>query len=855
MERGFAEPLSSALHCTVLVDDCTGTGNYSLLMAERRWTLSDKTTMNTPMNTSNKLRLRCSISGGLEELAEREARQQIKDAEIVWITRGKSGSQLEIQCPPTSIPTVMKLRFVEYVFMELGGKTVSVAEKNKTDLLQQIKDSTATILQVEQLDACINLWRTAQTLLSDRRDLGLETIPGILIPTPQLKDEDRDSSVELLEQREEGIVDAFIVNTIYTKAKVAKAVVDTFRELVKTHSSELSLEEAGVLWLDAGAGSGALLRHLPPKNRIGIDIQPSAHPGVYQMDFLSVTKTWLLDKALLLQSRDTNENQAHSRCLCVISNPPFAENSRGDYSAIVKFINHAIELDATYIGLIVPDKFARQRVWQSLGMHPRARLLARCVLPNDSFYDPSNRSCRDMSSLFLFFRLDESPGGDIDGAVQVKIHDLQLNAPRIRIEGNRSKGDFPWLSTAELREAVTCGLQSTGVDLNASNTTSLTISAELKALDDTNTARVKLFALLNPKQPLSLANCVSRNIPEHSLGWLSSSAKPPIAFAMCNLAMSNAKSLQLLITEVTTASSKSSNHDDNDKRGALVVNAMCGEGTIEIESQDCQMPHSFFMIAGDKNEAAVKGTAARLASLHNRRGAQQGRTRRPLVDLVIWDAQRLPLRSGIADVFLADLPFGGSKKKSHQEPCLSGVALDNSLDYKRVMAQAARVIKCSGRAALLSADTKALSHVAIQFNGFWSVLWRNNLNLGGLAAKLFLMKRHQQCSKDLSVWITSGTDIVDLSDALKRTAIDVCAGFRLDDLLEMQQCDSFCESPTSLILDVELISTFFNKEKSMRSHCYRVWFDTCMSNLQAKQLEKIIRAKIEENPPEGMQLR
>ena len=158
------------------------------------------------------------------------------------------------------------------------------------------------------------------------------------------------------------------------------------------------------MWLDAGAGSGALLQHLPAKNRIGIDIQPSSNPEVHTIDFLSITQRWILDKALSTKLTDMITQQ-RSFPLCILSNPPFAEHSRGDYSAVIKFINHAIYLDADFIGLIVPDKFVRQRVWQSLGMNPRARLLARCLLPKDSFYDPSSLSCRHINSYFLFFNL------------------------------------------------------------------------------------------------------------------------------------------------------------------------------------------------------------------------------------------------------------------------------------------------------------------------------------------------------------------------------------------------------------------------------------------------------------------
>lgn len=799
-------------------------------------------------------RLLCTVSGGLEAFAEREARQQLPDAAFVWLHRGNSGSQLEI-CfhGQSSITTLIGFRFVEYVYAKVGSADFIVVEDNKEDLIQKLKDSAATILQSDSFNASTNLWRIAQTLLSDRRDLGLEALPGVLMPTLKIRCDDGYFS----EHRIDTTANEFVVNTIYTKSKVAEAVVGLFLDLVETISPELSRDR--VLWLDAGAGSGALLQYLPLNNRIGIDIQPSSYSGVHLIDFFAVTKKWLQNQVVVSNSRSTGEGILQP--LCIISNPPFAENSRGDYSAIVKFINHAIELDAMYVGMIVPDKFARQRVWQSLGMNPRARLLARCLLPNDSFYDPSTRSCRHINSYFLLFGVANSPARDEDSTNVGSFFGVQerQHVPRIQIEGNRNKGDFPWISTTELRDAVACSLDCTDVtDFNDSDETNVIVSATLKAVNKRTSGRLELYVLLNHKQPLSLANCISRRISSHSLGWLSNSTKPPIAFAMCNLALTNARSLQSLVSEDLTASTKASHREDvgHTATCALVINAMCGEGTIEIESQECQKQTAFFMIAGDKSEVAVKSTGARLSTLYYSHPEQQGRRLRPLVDMVVWDAQRLPLRSGIADVYLADLPFGGSKKKNHQEPCLSGGASDNSLDYKCVMSQAVRVLKCKGRAAFLSSDTKALSYTALQLNPFWSVLYRNNLNLGGLPGKLFLLERHKQCSKDLSVWISNGCGSVDESDVLHSVAIDACRGFRVNDFLEIYQCDvEYKNSSSSLVAKVELISSFFNSDEQMLSHCYRVWFGTLVSNLQAKQLEKRIRTRIKENPPSRVLLR
>ncbi|KAI2489440.1 tRNA (guanine) methyltransferase [Fragilaria crotonensis] len=402
------------------------------------------------------------------------------------------------------------------------------------------------------------------------------------------------------------------------------------------------------------------------------------------MDFLSVTHEWILEKALL--TNHTDEVATHGFPLCILSNPPFAENSRGDYSAVVKFINHALNLDADYIGLIVPDKFARQRVWQSLGMNPRAHLLARCLLPEDSFYDPSSLSCRRINTYFLFFNLKGSPTVPLTGTFQDDA-DESLLVPRITVQGKRSKGDFPWINTAELRDAVACSLRSTGFEMNASGKSSLVLSAELKALNSNGTSSGNICA------SKSQATAVTRqlHLASHSRTqpWMAFQLQSHPRHSPCLTFRTSTQSLRTLVNADSTAwTSEELGHEEC----GIILNAMCGEGTIELESQDLQP--RFFMIAGDKSEDAVRRTAERLASLHGRQDALQERRWRPPVDLVVWDAQRLPLRSGIVDVFLADLPFVGGKAKKHQEPSISGNALDNTLDYKRVMAQAARVLKC-----------------------------------------------------------------------------------------------------------------------------------------------------------------
>uniref|UniRef100_A0A7S4TA84 Uncharacterized protein n=1 Tax=Ditylum brightwellii TaxID=49249 RepID=A0A7S4TA84_9STRA len=378
-------------------------------------------------------------------------------------------------------------------------------------------------------------------------------------------------------------------------------------------------------------------------------------------------------------------------------------------------------------------------------------------------------------------------------------------------------------------------------------------------------AILDLLLLLNPEKPLSLANSISQNISMHSLGWIATSVKPVIAHAMTSLS----------IDKVTEENCHS--NDNARKNVSLVINAMSGEGTIELESQN-DKTHSFFMISGDKNRVAAAQTAARLYELNNNNNTSALKSRtRPLVDMVIWDAQNIPLRDDIADVFLADLPFAGSTKKIHQEPSCTKksehISLSTksssspSLDYRRVMTQAIQVMRSGGTAALLSTDTKALGHAIGGLH--WSTVTKIcGINVGGLSGQLSLMKKHQPSFKDLSMWVTN--DTLDLCSILLRYAEKAICKFYLDDNLKMRELsidddDDNTRSQNNircghnngntfknLVVSVQLHDSFYHEKKRMFSQCYRFWFDGLVTNIQAKTLEQYIRDAVANKLPEGV---
>jgi hypothetical protein len=250
----------------------------------------------------------------------------------------------------------------------------------------------------------------------------------------------------------------------------------------------------------------------------------------------------------------------------------------------------------------------------------------------------------------------------------------------------------------------------------------------------------ELWWQVNPMQPCSSLNSNSAKISIHSMGWISLSAKPAVALAMSSLTMKE-------------------NHKT--ENGCIAVNLMCGEGTIELEaSRSIDAP--IFMISGDLRYDSVLKTSSRISSL------KASGTCNPSIDLVVWDAQNLPLRKGFADAVLGDLPIEGTAKKAHQQPSVGkagGAASRPSaiLKYSSVLGESSRILYPKGRAAFISVDYRSLGGACEKYN--WACLNHGaSINLGGLNAKLFLMERNEACTKDLCLAVTPGLLLLFIQD-------------------------------------------------------------------------------------------
>ena len=769
---------------------------------------------------------RLTISGGLEGVAYQELEQLFPHARLHWTRKGDSGSQLEVETTEDQgfdATSIRSLHYVEYVSCRVHVRRYPWTNRHdgkanrerdggsEEQLLSEISETILRDLDHERLKKVTSMGRAIQAALKSI-DVGLDPLPGRLLPTPGGAVED---------DKESPSTDSFRVNTIYTRSSVAKSVVESFMELVrKEYGMTTPAEESTphFLWLDAGAGSGSLWKHLPEEQRLGVDIHPT-RPEIVHANFLNTTSDWLKE-----------QNQVGDfDVLCVISNPPFVDGSRGDYSAIVQFANHAsMTLKAKFVGLMVPSKFARKRIWSSLGMDPDLKLKARFLLPPDAFFDPSSQKPVHIHSYFLFFEQCQDCTSDNSIVVTPRITNS------FYLQGKRNKGDFPGIPTADFVRAIAQGL-SCSIHSSARSEVHLVSLSQaeftlMPTLHKKNgEAELELFLLLNPERPLSLANSQTCHVSDHSLGWMSMSVKPPLARVML-------ESTVLV---------------DESNVGKVVVNVMAGEGTIELEAQDfVAADRPMFILSGDKSMSALQRTKTQMETYQQKTG------KRVLVDLVLWDAQHLPLRRDIVDIVLADLPFAGSQSKKHQIPsCHSdddGESRTQALSYRSIMVQAVQAL-CpqGGYCALISADTNALVHATR------NLPWRSvpslgiqRISMGGLNAQMLVLNKLKPCCKDVCMWMEADTP--DVSAEFLAIALDSVSTYSLNHKLELNEHQpSHLSRGGALVHDVKLVDTYFHAQSGKLSHGYRITLDGRLTNVQSKQLEKVIRQSLADSALPG----
>ncbi|KAL3791092.1 hypothetical protein HJC23_012077 [Cyclotella cryptica] len=748
----------------------------------------------------DEVKLLLTVSGGLEALAETQIQDQFNEVllEHTWHKR-TSGSQLYLNLRRVKhddndilnviVSSMQQLDFVEYAFILVDSFDISneyseeIDDRRAARILGLIQEATSKIPK-GSIDFCKRVCDLLDKQPLSHVDVGLGALPGVLLPTPDVPASESTDSIS------NACCQSFAVNTIYTQKGVSEVVVQTIIEFL--HQYDQNYTNGEVLWVDAGSGDGSLLENLPKQRSIGVDTHPTS-PVVHHMDFLELTRNWLVQRTPKFER------------LYVISNPPFSVSSRGDYSPIVRFINHSFDiLRAEFVAVICPSKFARERIWESLGLTEQSHLWGRFLLPQNSFYDPSTGKAVHIHSICLIFGNHQMPSYNSETIT---------STAGAYISAKRDKGSFRSISTAQLTTAVVSGLAKTGMELVAERHARYMLNAKL--LDSS----FQLWWQVNYLRPCSSGNSNSAKIKNHSLGWISLSVKPAISLALSSLAI---------------------RQEIDNRKSHVVVNLMSGEGTIELESSRA-VDYPFFMIAGDRRLDCVFQTSKRIASLKSSSNCS------PLVDLVVWDAQNLPLRKGFADAVIGDLPIQGTSRKAHQQPTIgttdgAPVGPSGALSYSLVLGETCRILRPKGRAALISVDYRSLGGACKKFN--WSLLDHGtSINLGGLTGKMYVLERNEPCTKDLCLSVPLGSE--DFSSWILSLSISA---------FENANDNNSDRKTNQPVAEVQLLNSFLPANNHFLRHCYRITFDDQIRNAGAKLLEKEIRRVVETNLMEGMSL-
>ncbi|XP_019736864.1 THUMP domain-containing protein 3 [Hippocampus comes] len=161
----------------------------------------------------------------------------------------------------------------------------------------------------------------------------------------------------------------------------------------------------------------------------------------------------------------------------------------------------------------------------------------------------------------------------------------------------------------------------------------------------------------------------------------------------------------------------------------IVLDPMCGTGAIPLEGA-LEFPASFYL-SGDNNDMAVNRTVNNVCHIQKRK-ADKGSAPGLPIDTVRWDLCSLPMRSSSVDIIITDMPFGkrmGSRKKNWDL-------------YPSCLREMARVCRpASGKAVLLTQDKKCFSKALSRMGGLWRKQHTVWVNVGGLHAGVFLLRR------------------------------------------------------------------------------------------------------------------
>ncbi|XP_012258323.2 tRNA (guanine(6)-N2)-methyltransferase THUMP3-like [Athalia rosae] len=167
----------------------------------------------------------------------------------------------------------------------------------------------------------------------------------------------------------------------------------------------------------------------------------------------------------------------------------------------------------------------------------------------------------------------------------------------------------------------------------------------------------------------------------------------------------------------------------NPKQGEIIMDPMCGGGSIPIEAA-IAFPNTY-VLCGDNHEKAVARTKSNI----------DGQLVPRSMDLVEWSVSELPLKDSSIDIVVTDMPFGKR----------SGSMTDNRVLYKKYLAELGRVSKLgTGRLVLLTYDRRSIQLALQVTSSSFKVIKMLGVNMGGLHAAVYVLKRtkFQQYNKE-----------------------------------------------------------------------------------------------------------
>lgn len=293
------------------------------------------------------------------------------------------------------------------------------------------------------------------------------------------------------------------------------------------------------------------------------------------------------------------------------------------------------------------------------------------------------------------------------------IERIETNKLRFRMSCVRENGDLPY-SRTELLQSIMDGYSDTLVPYYCDWKVDLTnFDVEVVVILMANGA----FSLGIALQPYSFYNSKS-----FAAGGVPPDVTPPyiggdVLSGLVRLRPTTAH-LLLELTEL--------------KAHEQVLDPCAGIGTIPVEAEHYWKPRTVGF-GGDiiVNDEFICSAASALENVARQKGVEAHKFSRLSI---AWDAALLPLRSGIVDAVVSDLPFG--------KMCLSANAVEQLLPL--VMVQCARVlVRKTGRMVLLCGSPDIVLRALEFFPQYWNqpCTMVAPVNIGGLLAWMLRVER------------------------------------------------------------------------------------------------------------------